>query len=209
MDDTKTRLLNAAGRVFAAKGYEAGTVREICRLAQVNNIAAVNYYFRDKERLYIESVKYAATRRLERIQRPEWPPGTPPAEKLRRHIRAFVGALLESSDEPWQLELMMRELSRPSAACAEFVRDLARPNFEVILGILDEIVPAETPRERRHLLALSIIGQCIYHKVAGSVVSQLVGDREYRRFTPERLAEHIADFSLAALGLAPTHAEAP
>ena len=57
MDDTRERLLEAASRVFAEKGYEKATVREICTAAKVSNLAAVNYYFGDKERLYIESVK--------------------------------------------------------------------------------------------------------------------------------------------------------
>ena len=57
-DGPETRLLEAAERVFAEKGYKAASVREICKQAGLN-IAGVNYYFGDKERLYIEAVKYA------------------------------------------------------------------------------------------------------------------------------------------------------
>jgi AcrR family transcriptional regulator len=200
-EDTKTRLLNAAGQVFAAKGFEAATVREICRLAGVGNIAAVNYYFRDKESLYRESVRHAYTCRLAHVPRPTWPPGTPPAFKLRQFLRHFLAALLEGPDQPWQLELMMRELAHPSAACVEFVHNLARPTFELVLGILDEVLPAETSTTDRHLTVLSIIGQCIYHRLARSVVGLVVGAEEFRAYDAARLAEHIADFSLAALGL--------
>jgi AcrR family transcriptional regulator len=201
LDDTRTRLLQAAGRVFAAKGFEAATVREICKLAEVANIAAVNYYFRDKESLYLESVRRAYSCRLSKVPRPEWLPGTPPADKLRHFIRGFLEALLEGPDQPWQLELMMRELAHPSDACAQFVRDLVRPTFELVLGIVDEIVPGETPATKRHLIALSIIGQCIYHRLARSVVATLVGEEEFRGYDPARLADHVIDFSLRALGL--------
>ena len=57
-DDARTRMLNAAGPIFADKGFAAATVREICQQAEVN-LAGVNYYFGDKERLYIETVKSA------------------------------------------------------------------------------------------------------------------------------------------------------
>ena len=47
--DTERRVLEAAGEVFAALGYRAATVRQICEKAGAN-IAAVNYYYGDKER---------------------------------------------------------------------------------------------------------------------------------------------------------------
>src|SRR5690349_16392003 len=111
VEDTKTRLLQAAGQVFAAKGFEAATVREICRLANVGNIAAVNYYFRDKETLYREAVQHAYLCRLSSLPRPDWPPDLTPADKLRRFLRGMLAALLEGPDEPWQRQLMMRELA--------------------------------------------------------------------------------------------------
>ena len=74
MDDTRERLLAAASRVFAEKGFEKATVREICQAAEVSNLAAVNYYFGDKERLYIESVKRAHRPRIAEIPLPVWEP---------------------------------------------------------------------------------------------------------------------------------------
>ena len=43
--------MDAAGEIFAEYGYRAATVRQICEKAGAN-IAAVNYYYGDKERLY-------------------------------------------------------------------------------------------------------------------------------------------------------------
>jgi len=57
-DDARTRILNVAGPIFAEKGFQATTIREICGQANVN-VAAVNYHFGDKERLYTEAVKRA------------------------------------------------------------------------------------------------------------------------------------------------------
>jgi AcrR family transcriptional regulator len=47
---TRGQLLKSACKVFAEKGYREATIAEICEKAGAN-IAAVNYYFRDKESL--------------------------------------------------------------------------------------------------------------------------------------------------------------
>jgi TetR/AcrR family transcriptional regulator, regulator of cefoperazone and chloramphenicol sensitivity len=198
-DGTREQLLEAAGQVFAEKGYEAATVRDICARAGAN-LAAVNYHFGDKERLYIEAVKRACRSRLEESPLPSWDASTPAEVKLRDFLRAFIAAVAAPGFQ-WQRQLMLRELAQPSVACMEFVRDVARPHFEALLGILADVLPPRMPLARRHLICFSIIGQCVHHALARPIIAELVGEEEYRSFTPERLAEHIAEFSLAALGL--------
>ncbi len=56
--ETRRRLLDAAGEVFAENGFRGTTVRAICQRAEAN-IASVNYYFRDKQGLYREVLRFA------------------------------------------------------------------------------------------------------------------------------------------------------
>jgi TetR/AcrR family transcriptional regulator, regulator of cefoperazone and chloramphenicol sensitivity len=198
-EDPRRRLLEAAGQIFAEKGFEGATVREIKDRADVN-IAAVNYYFQGKERLYIEAVKNAACGSLDNSPLPSWPPATPPAVKLREFIAVMVGRLMNRDKPEWHTQLMMRELARPTSACAEWVRDYVRPHAEVLAGILQELLPPGTPAFERYLTGFSIIGQCIYYMQCKPVVQLLMGD-EYTRITPEAVAQHVTEFSFAALGL--------
>ncbi len=48
---TKERILQAASNVFCEKGFDNTTVRDICTEADAN-VAAVNYHFGDKKKLY-------------------------------------------------------------------------------------------------------------------------------------------------------------
>ncbi|HUI43190.1 MAG TPA: TetR family transcriptional regulator, partial [Terriglobia bacterium] len=57
--EARQRLLNVAAELFAEQGFNNVTVREICQVA-ATNVAAVNYYFRDKLGLYKEVVEMAA-----------------------------------------------------------------------------------------------------------------------------------------------------
>lgn len=198
LEEPRRRLLETAGEVFAEKGFEGATVREICKRAGVN-IAAVNYYFRDKERLYVETVKSAACGSQETAPLPAWPAKTPPVAKLRDFIHVMVGRLMSRDKPAWHTQLMMRELAQPTSACAEWVEEYVRPHAEVLAGVLAELMPPGTPDFKRYLTAFSIIGQCLYYMQCKPVVQLLMGD-EYARITPDIVAEHVASFSLAALG---------
>jgi len=200
-DTTRERILQVAGPLFAERGFEEATVREICERAGAN-VAAVNYYFGSKERLYIETLSHVcATRPDEQIFR-QWPPGTPVAEKLRHFIHSILSHLLGGSAESWEARLMMREITRPTEAGREFLREHFRRGFQYLLEILDEILPHDMPQHRRHQTALSVLGQCVYYRAASQVLPLVFSENELKEhFGVEQLAEHIAQFSLAALGL--------
>ncbi|HKI35372.1 MAG TPA: CerR family C-terminal domain-containing protein [Gemmataceae bacterium] len=200
-DDPRTRLLEAAGQTFAEKGFKGATVREIVQRAGLN-LAAVNYYFRDKEGLYQEAVKASCCGASDEFRLPEWSPDTSPAVKLADFIRAEVRTVLGNRAHPWHRRLMMLELANPTPACAELVAGRIRPRAELLGGLLRELLP-EVPADRRNLIAHSIVGQCVFHRLAQPIVALLVGEEEYRTYDTARLAEHIIEFSFAALGLRP------
>jgi AcrR family transcriptional regulator len=62
--DTKTRILDAAERLFGANGFDSTSLRDITAEAQVN-LAAVNYHFQSKDSL-IDAV---IARRIEPVNR--------------------------------------------------------------------------------------------------------------------------------------------
>jgi AcrR family transcriptional regulator len=199
--DPRDRILLAAGREFAERGYEAATVRDICAAAGVN-VAAVNYYFGDKSRLYIESVKHAHRERLRQVPQPDWVPGTPPTEKLRDFVGNLLERMLGGGQAPWQVKLMMREVLQPTEACRELVEDFIRPHFGLLLTILDELTCGALPSSELRRIGLSIIGQCFLYRAAGDVVAMLVPPDEIPTcHAPGAIADHVTRFALAAIGV--------
>lgn len=195
-DDTRQRVLEAAGRIFADKGFEGTTVREICARAGANQ-AAVNYHFRDKESLYFEAVQHAHCVGDESI--PNWEPTTPPELKLRQFIEGMLQHLLDPSRPDWHAQLMMRELSHPSDACVKLVDAYIRPKADLLGAILAEILPAETSLRLQHLMGFSVVGQCLFYRVHRPIARLLVGEEEFDGYDVPLLAEHITRFSLAGL----------
>jgi AcrR family transcriptional regulator len=198
-DDTKRRLLEAAGEVFSERGFDSATVREICDRAAAN-IAGVNYYFGDKQRLYIDAVREAQCSRMEQVPMPDGDPAAPADQRLRGFIHTMLSRMIYEERPAWHLGLILRELSHPTAACAEIVEDYIRPMAEQLEQILVEMLPEGTPPEKVWLTGFSIVGQCLFYYVHQPIAELLMGRDDYAALSIDKLANHIADFALAALG---------
>jgi AcrR family transcriptional regulator len=197
VENTRARVIEAAGQVFAAKGFEAATIREICRLGGAN-LAAVNYYFGDKQRLYLATVEYAYRQRAEQVPFPHWSADTPPRRKLADFVLTLITRMIGQGPAQWERELILREVARPSESCRELVHDFIRPQFAVLDGILAEIWPTADAR-KRHLLAFSVVGQCLHYRVVDPVVRMLVSPEEFATYEPSMLAEHITKLTLGGI----------
>lgn len=201
-DDTKHRLLAAAGQIFADKGFEAASVREICQRADAN-IAAVHYHFGDKKQLYVAAVRHAQCAQSDSIPFPEWSPGLPATQRLEDFIRTLFERMLDADRPRWHLQLMLRELSHPTDTCEAIVTDYIRPMAETLRLILDDLLPAEMEPDRRWRMAFSIVGQVLFYYVNQPIIRLLVGSQAYADLTVDTLASHVTQFSLAAMGYLP------
>ena len=202
-EDVRTRILNAAGPIFAEKGFQPATVREICDAAQVN-VASINYYFGDKGQLYIETVKRARQLKAARVPLPSLETSISPEACLRDYIKALLTRMIGAQDAPWQSRLMLREILQPTKACQEMVEEYFRPDFNLLLKILSALLPEGTPSHVRRKIGFSIVGQCLFYRVAGDVVAMLVpGDELEQHYAVDQLAAHISHLTLAALEKSP------
>jgi AcrR family transcriptional regulator len=186
-DKTSERIIEAAGEVFAERGFEQATVRDICQQAGAN-LAAVNYYFGDKQRLYIEAVKRAHRWKMAQADPPKWADDTSPEEMLGDVILTFVRRMKLGDRDTWQNRLMMREMIRSNGACAELVRDSIRPQFDILMAILGRLLPPSVSEQRLRLTTFSVVGQCLFYHIADPVIRNLVDEAEYA--THKQLSLH-------------------
>ncbi|HVY61730.1 MAG TPA: CerR family C-terminal domain-containing protein [Planctomycetota bacterium] len=197
-EEKRARLLEAAGAVFAAKGFERATVREICARAGAN-VAAVNYHFDGKASLYAATLLHAH-RECNLKTPPDGgvPQSAPAAERLRGFIRAFLERLLSPDRPEWLARLMGREMVEPTGLIDELVRDGMRPMFELLKAIVRDLLPRGASEERVALSALSVVAQCVFYRHCAPVI------RAMEKHGPpvpsiDRLADHIFAFSRAGL----------
>jgi TetR/AcrR family transcriptional regulator, regulator of cefoperazone and chloramphenicol sensitivity len=196
--ETRRRLLERAAELFADRGFDAVTVREICRAAGAN-VAAVNYHFGDKAGLYGEVVEVAiAAMRETAAAAMQAPSSARPEDRLRAYVRIFLERLTSRSKDSWIHRLMSRELEAPTPALDRVVDKVLRPRIAFLSGIVAELMELPASDARVGHAVASIQGQCLLYR-HHAVVSRLLPSW---RPTPERIAEladRITRFSLAGI----------
>jgi len=190
---TRAKLLEAAAQVFADCGYHHATIREICRLAGAN-VAAVNYTFGDKLGLYTEVLRQVFRTPELTLLTAELDAARSPEDVLRKLIQARLRSLCGRSD--LHFRIVMHEFARPTPAMARVVEGI-RPAYERTSKALSTLLGLPPGHERTRLCHNSIIGQILFYAIAQPVLTRLQPDFKLTPEQLERVAEHIADFSLS------------
>lgn len=198
--ETRQRLLDAAGEVFAEHGFQGASVREICQRADAN-IAAVNYHFGDKQALYGEVLRYAHHCAAVDVNemRAMFENPAPPEEKLRLFVHNFLMRMLDAGRPAWHGKLIAQEMVTPTAALDELVRDEIQPKFFVLRTIVAGVANLPLEHEAVRWYAASVIAQCLFWHNNRAVIERLYPDLKHDYQSIEFLAEHVTRFSLSGL----------
>jgi TetR/AcrR family transcriptional regulator, regulator of cefoperazone and chloramphenicol sensitivity len=197
---TSQHLLEAAGHVFAKKGFEGSTAKEICELAGTNT-AAVNYYFGGIEALYAAVLDEArgrifSVRAIEMALQGK----TDPKAKLKAALDVIIQTLLGPVSSSWVLQLFGRDMVTASPTTHAAKEKLILPLARILRGFVGELMglPEDDPAVARGCLTL-MAPVCIL----------ILGDRHImKRALPHLglggedapvLARHMVDYALAGL----------
>jgi AcrR family transcriptional regulator len=195
---TRQQLLEAAGAVFAERGFRNATVREICTRAGAN-IAAVNYHFGDKEKLYLEVFRYSRQKELERFPQLRKSTELPPEKQLHEFILALLHRIFDTGDTSWHGQLMLREMIEPTSALDFVVAEKIQPMSQHLREIVAELLGGRVNDERVRRCGYSVVSQCVFYCHCRPVVERLDVGQTFDAESLEELAEHITKFSLAGL----------
>ena len=196
---TRAQLLEAAAAVFAEQGFRAATVREICRRAGAN-VAAINYHFGDKERLYAETLGWAVRSGWE-----QYPvtlglgehPG--PEERLRAFVRSFLLRIFDRGTVAIRGRLILREMVEPTAALDVIVESQLGPMAQYLASVVRAILGPRASEGEIRLHGMSIVGQVLFYHHSRPFIRRLFPDMKFGPDEIERLTDHVTRFSLAAL----------
>jgi AcrR family transcriptional regulator len=169
-DPVRERLLAAGRALFGSRGYDAVSVREITARAKAN-LGAITYHFGSKEALYHATIESISGPFADMIAAVAQMPGS----ALHR-IEAIVRrALSKDSPQPGIPTMLLRELANdrplPPPMAAMMKRNVGTIAGIVAEGQRDGTIRAGDPA----LLALSVVSQPFYFKIAGRGLEQALG----------------------------------
>ena len=194
--ETRLRVLNAACEIFAQKGYRDARVADICGRAGAN-VASVNYYFGGKASLYQEAWRQALEDFQQRVILDV--EAVLPKEALRQYIQALIRLFSAKGESADFSRLYLMELLNPTGLIEDAWREMMEARRQRLQQIIRRIMGPGAKELAVRFCEQSIINQC---RVLLTIKRS---DLEYmleERLTPDlirRLADHIADFSLAGI----------
>lgn len=146
--ETRTAILDAAEQLFAERGVEGTSVRDITRLANVN-LGAINYHFGTKDRLAIEvfirAVEPVTQRRLAWLDRLEKEADGEPLS-IETIMEVLIRPMMESGSEGTRTSDAFRQLtSRCFQESNLEIKALVKERFGNLCGRIDTAIMKALP----------------------------------------------------------------
>jgi TetR/AcrR family transcriptional regulator, regulator of cefoperazone and chloramphenicol sensitivity len=203
--ETRERLLRAAGRLFADRGFKKVTVRDICRDASAN-IAAINYHFGDKMGLYREVLQGAidAVQSTTEAARKAGA-GCTTEEKLRRFVAVFLQRVLTPGHETLH-RLIQREIDDPTPALDALIEQGIRPRVEYLSGLVAELIGCRPSDDIALRSVGSLMSQAVIYVRRNPIAERLGFPFTGTPAEIDEAARHIAEFSIGGIRAVARHA---
>ena len=195
--DSRERLILAAERLFAERGIDGVSLREINKAAGQKNVSGLQYHFGTKADLIaaawqhripgIDSRRKAMLKGLKK---------TGSRSDLRRILQAMVVPFVEQLDsgrnERFYVRFVAQLFSHPAIREAEFSSDGYRESYRAAQRLLEARLPGRLARKRLALVVGNII-----HALADLEI-RLV--KHGRPAMPERIDLFVNDLLDTAVG---------
>ncbi|MGP8154991.1 MAG: TetR/AcrR family transcriptional regulator [Smithella sp.] len=198
-DKTAERILVAARKIFAEKGYSGAHVDEIAEFAGVNK-ATLYYQIGDKDTLYANVIHQVLGNTAQNIALAVAKVGSP-EEKLRVYINCIAA---NADINPELPPIMMREVASGGATLPRVVVEDIASVVVILVGILEEgqkkgIFIEVSP----FLIQMMIVGTILFYKKALPIKDRQswlpVAVKASDKKLEESLGEEVAKLVLKAI----------
>jgi AcrR family transcriptional regulator len=198
-EDTRERILLASQKLFAERGFDGTSVRDITTEARCN-VASVNYHFGGKDNLYLQTFRsMVAVLRDQRLSVLEelMTRNPPPSleEFLESFAEGFIDPLVDDTRGRQFMALVSREMFDPRLPHDVFVSEFIHPIMEKSLTALEAFGPPLDANDAR-LCIMSMVGQLLHALRAHKLFTR----HDHAQMVPVSLADYVPHFVRFSVG---------
>lgn len=209
-EESRARLVAAAARLFAARGFDGVSVRELAAAADVN-VAAVSYHFGGKRGLYLSALEQLLQEMrpvgrpvIERIEAAfaEGPPSRDAlAVTARFLVRHILTTLMSGALKPWVTQTVLREFQDPTPDYRPMLDERVMPLHLAVARLSAAALRLDDDSPEAILAAHGIMGQIMVFAAARNVILEELDWPEFGpEFGEDRLETIIAVATRGVLG---------
>jgi len=193
--DRRKALIDAAASLFASRGFDSVSVREVAEEAGVTP-AMISYYFKDKQGLQRAVLESGLDHLLEAV--------SAIGERDDKSIMdEFISTYIQAiNDDPWIPQLMVREvLSRDTPYRDVIVERFASRAATIMPARILEDIEAGYLRDDLdpRLMLFSMVGMCLFPYIAAPLLRPVFG-YDFDESFAETLIEHTSKLFFGGAG---------
>lgn len=190
--ETKSLIINCAGRLIAKYGYANVTSKSICKEAKVN-MAAINYHFGSRDGLYRAVLKEThdfliSISELNKLHLSD----LTAKEKIEVFIDIFIERL--SNKKNWYLKVWAREIVNPSPFITQILSKKTLLKLNIVAKIFSEYTKLPITDLKLYSCILSTVSPFALAFLAHDTFELLPV-----KFSEKELAAHTKEVVLAGL----------
>lgn len=133
--DKKEHIINVAIELFAEKGFEGTSIRDLAAKADVN-IAMVNYYFGSKDKLFEAMVEHKSTYMKERLEEISNDKKKTEIQKIDAVVEIYVNRIL--SQHHYHRLIHQEIMLQQREGVHKSIISMFSKNLQIIKNIIDQ-----------------------------------------------------------------------
>lgn len=190
MKSTKEKLLETAAEMFAARGFDGVSTRDLARESGVN-LCSINYYFGTKQKLYEAVMENVYNHILQNClaslkSASEIPNPLPPKEEIKRIIGSFFDFLCNFIVSDTQAKLLVKEMFTPTPVYDKFYSGIFEPVLRHISELIAVLHHTSPDSEQTILQTHLLLGQALIFRIHKEALFRRL---KIKKYTPELLAQ--------------------
>ncbi len=157
---TRHSIIKAAVDLFAERGFDGASVRDIVTKARVNQ-AAINYHFKGKDGLYLEVLKTAFEKLTDHAGfDPEKLKSLSREEALRSFVYQQLRPLLFRDEMSRYIRMFSWESAHPTKVFRKFMATNSASYLTAAVDLARRFLPPDTQKRTALCGAIWLMGQC-------------------------------------------------